>query len=152
MFTKVVAVAGSKAARPVLIVGAAALIIYLLLRKKKTPEEIRRDEQELEAQLSREEYSNELQQKYEFSYPKHKYLEMADALQAAMQGFGTNEIAIYKVFEKMKNPLDLETLITAFGTRKGETLSQWLLGDMQESEFLSLQNNLIKRLGVNLPA
>ena len=60
---------------------------------------------------------------------------MADRLHAAMVGFGTDEEAIYAVFRLLRTRSDLMALVKAFGIRKGESLSQWLTGDLSRKEI-----------------
>ena len=60
---------------------------------------------------------------------------MADRLHAAMAGLGTDEEAIYAVFRLLRTRSDLMALVKAFGIRKGESLSQWLTGDLSRKEI-----------------
>ena len=60
---------------------------------------------------------------------------MADRLHAAMAGLGTDEEAVYAVFRQLRTRSDLMALVKAFGIRKGESLSQWLTGDLSRKEI-----------------
>jgi hypothetical protein len=55
------------------------------------------------------------------TYPEGSYFGFADAIYAARAGnniFGTDEDAIWDVFRKMKNDLDIAKLIKAFGSKR----------------------------------
>lgn len=71
------------------------------------------------------------------SYPLTTYKTLADALeQAGTAWFGTDEKAIYGVFEKMKNDLDIVQLFKAFGMRRLEfSFTQANLGGFLASEL-----------------
>ena len=81
----------------------------------------------------------------------------ADTLYTAMDGTGTDTTAVYGVFAKMQNDLDILNLIDAFGTRTGssvfasstpENLAQWLVGDgvtNDVNKILSTKARISKR-------
>lgn len=59
----------------------------------------------------------------------------ASSLYAAMEGAGTDEDKIYAVFRAMKTRADVLQLIKTFGVKDGETLTEWLHGDLSASEI-----------------
>lgn len=81
------------------------------------------------------------------SYPDQRYLAFADSIQTAIAGWGTDEESVYNVMRQIKNNIDFLKLQTAFGVRDGETLSQWLLGDLSSAEMLSV-NQILSSNGV----
>lgn len=68
------------------------------------------------------------------SYPMAQYGLWADALFQAMDGWGTDEDAIFNVFSKMKTNNDLAQLQVSFGVKEGQNLGQWLQDDLGDDE------------------
>lgn len=89
------------------------------------------------------------------SYIYSQYKAFADALFEAMSGVGTDDDAINSVFNKMKNTIDVLTLIKAFGIRdytddkvfvfniKPMNLNQWISAELSNNEKTTL-NNILK--------
>ena len=76
------------------------------------------------------------------SYPDTAYVGFADKINSAgISGFGTDETAIYNVFQQMKNDADVLKLIAAFGNRRIEFslawsgLSGWLRSELNAAEI-----------------
>lgn len=63
------------------------------------------------------------------SHPKSKYRDLANRLQVAMKGIGTDDNTILQVFSNIGNDLDFIELNQAFGTRDDEDLTQWINGE-----------------------
>jgi len=89
------------------------------------------------------------------SYPSATYSQLADKIYAAvMYTWGTDEQAIYDVFNQMKNNLDVALLIKAFGKRRVEfsTLDQelgaHLSNDLDSSEITKI-NSILSSKGIN---
>jgi hypothetical protein len=89
------------------------------------------------------------------SYPSGTYSQLADKIYSAvMYTWGTDEQAIYDVFNQMKNNLDVALLIKAFGKRRVEfsTLDQelgaHLSNDLDSSEITKI-NNILSSKGIN---
>jgi hypothetical protein len=89
------------------------------------------------------------------SYPTGTYSQLADKIYSAvMYTWGTDEQAIYDVFNQMKNNLDVALLIKAFGKRRVEfsTLDQelgaHLSNDLDSSEINKI-NNILSSKGIN---
>ena len=88
------------------------------------------------------------------THPLYKYKSYATTLKIAMKGATTDEDAIYNVFSKMKNDLDVTQLISEYGIhtyylslRKIATdmdLPQWIHEEMDEDEIAKLNGILAK--------
>jgi len=81
---------------------------------------------------------------YQLSY----YGIWAKDLFNAMDGMGTNEQVIYDVFKKMQTKDDVLQLITAFGVQDEETLTQWIVSELDDSERDTL-NRLLTDKNIN---
>ena len=87
------------------------------------------------------------------SYPDAVYSNLADSIEQACLGFGTDEQIIYQVFSKMNNDLDVAKLIVAYGTRRIEftlemgTLAQVLVSELDSSEIANV-NNILSKKGI----
>lgn len=66
----------------------------------------------------------------------------------AMDGWGTDTDAIYSAFSAANTRSDILAIIATFGVRDGETLAEWLYGDLSGSEIMHL-NNVIASKGIN---
>lgn len=63
-------------------------------------------------------------------------------------GWGTDEDAIYEVFETVNSRSDILTLIKEFGVVDGHTLTEWLNNELNSSERDHLQQ-IIAAKGIN---
>ena len=63
-------------------------------------------------------------------------------------GWGTDEDAIYEVFETVNSRSDILTLIKEFGVVDGHTLTEWLNNELDASERQHLQE-IIAAKGIN---
>lgn len=59
----------------------------------------------------------------------------AAKLYKAMKGWGTNEQAVYNVFEDMDTRSDVQQLIKTFGTKDKMTLKEWLYDEFNEGDI-----------------
>jgi hypothetical protein len=84
------------------------------------------------------------------TYPDSSYTQWASSITSA--GFnvlGTNEQAIYAIFQKMMNDLDVAKLIVAFGNQRIEfsfqsaPLGGWLASEL-DSDELAVVNKILK--------
>lgn len=66
----------------------------------------------------------------------------------AMDGLGTDTEAVYNAFALANTRSDVLAIIGTFGVKDGETLSEWLYGDLSGSEIMHL-NSLIASKGIN---
>jgi hypothetical protein len=76
------------------------------------------------------------------TYPDSSYSQWASSIvSAGFNTLGTNEQAIYAVFRKMMNDLDVAKLIVAFGNQRVEfsfqtaPLGAWLSSELDNSEM-----------------
>lgn len=72
---------------------------------------------------------------------------LASKLYTAMKGVGTDEDTVYSVFGQLNNTADMYKLIAVFGTKDGETLDQWIRGDLSSWEIKKL-NSLLASKGI----
>lgn len=70
---------------------------------------------------------------------------LANKLYNAMKGVGTDENTIYACFNQLRNTADMLKLIAVFGTKDGETLDQWIRGDLNSWEISRLNSNLANK-------
>ncbi len=63
-------------------------------------------------------------------------------------GWGTDEEAIYEVFETVNSRSDILSLIKEFGVVDGHTLTEWLNNELNASERQHLQE-IIAAKGIN---
>jgi hypothetical protein len=88
------------------------------------------------------------------SYPTGTYSQLADKVYAAvMYTWGTDNEAIYDVFNLMKNNIDVALLIKAFGKRRLEFSTQdaeigaHISNDMKSSEIAKI-NSILSSKGI----
>lgn len=84
------------------------------------------------------------------SYTTSQYMQMADDLEYAMSGLGTDEELIFSTFSQLRNDIDAIKLNSTFGVRDGENLKSWLRGDLSGSDMMQLNsllasNNITQR-------
>lgn len=84
----------------------------------------------------------------DLSYPQDQYTVYAEKLVAAMEGWGTDEDAIYDVYKAMNTRSDIKQLEKTFGMQDGESLQEWLYGDLNNSEITHL-NSIISSKGID---
>lgn len=73
---------------------------------------------------------------------------ISQKLYDAMAGWGTDTDAVYDAFALANTRSDVLAIIGTFGVREGETLSEWLYGDLSGSEIMHL-NSVIASKGIN---
>lgn len=129
------------------VVGGIGFAIYKLTQKGGAllkPDEAKKDVKKLE----------EIGQQP--TYMDAQYVGFADAIYAARgcnNVFGTNEDAIYNVFRKMVNDLDVAKLIEKFGKRRlcfsftEGNLGGFLNDDLDQDE-IAIINNILKSKGI----
>ena len=89
------------------------------------------------------------------TYLESQYKGFADALYNAMYyvPFGTNEGAIFSIFGKMKNDVDVLKTIQAFGTRRQEFTTgvhglAWFIADELDKSDIAQINTLFASRGI----
>lgn len=139
--------------------GGAAFLYYVLFKQTKKAEEQK-------ALVGATNELNSINQEIEQSsgesknYSPAQYNTWANNLFVAMDGYQTDEDAIFNIFKLMKNKLDVLELIKAFGIReissgylnpepnvKG-TLSQCLTSELNSSEMTEL-NSILNKAGID---
>lgn len=70
---------------------------------------------------------------------------LANKLYNAMKGVGTDEDTVFACFNQLRNTADMLKLIAVYGTKDGETLDQWVRGDLSSWEINRLNTNLANK-------
>lgn len=70
---------------------------------------------------------------------------LSNKLYTAMKGPGTDEDTVFACFNQLRNTADILKLIAVFGTKDGETLDQWIRGDLSSWEITELNTNLANK-------
>lgn len=83
------------------------------------------------------------------SYTDDQYDVFAQKLYNALNGWGTDEETIQSVFAQMNTRDDVLKLISTFGIKDGETLSEWLSGDLSQSDMDKYVNNVLQVKSIN---
>lgn len=73
---------------------------------------------------------------------------LAKRLYRAMKGRGTDEDAIWDVYERLSTRSDVLQLNKTFGIMEDETLAEWLYDDLEADEILHL-NQILANKGIN---
>ena len=71
----------------------------------------------------------------DISITQDQFHTYAQKLYKAMKGAGTDEKAIYEVFEAMNSRSDVQQLIKTFGVKDGENLAEWLYDDLSAGDI-----------------
>ena len=71
----------------------------------------------------------------DISITQDQFHTYAQKLYKAMKGAGTDEKAIYEVFEAMNSRSDVQQLIKTFGVKDGENLTEWLYDDLNAGDI-----------------
>lgn len=69
------------------------------------------------------------------SFSDVQFNSYANKLYASMKGVGTNEEAIFEVFNSIRTRADLLKLISVFGIKDEMSLSQWLYDDLSVKDL-----------------
>lgn len=144
-------------AKGVLALLIVVVIIYIAIQAKNIVKGISDKIAEKKAEAeTKSELKDYAKQGIKPSYPDSQFKAWSHKLQAAMDGFGTDEEAIYDVFRLMKNDADVLKLIDAYGTRTfpgmwgGEvsfTLSSALQSELTRPEITKL-NGILETAGI----
>lgn len=71
----------------------------------------------------------------DISIPQDQFHVYAEKLYKAMKGLGTDEDAIFDVFNQLNSRSDVQQLIKTFGVKNGQTLSEWLYDDLDSADI-----------------
>lgn len=74
--------------------------------------------------------------------------QLYNAFRPYMFGWGTDEDAIFNVFNQMNNTADVLQLIKTFGTKDGKTLDVWIRSELSHSEIRKL-NSILSGKGIS---
>ena len=85
----------------------------------------------------------------ELTYDDAQYKSFAETLYNAMKGAGTDEKKIQEVFNQMQTRSDVLKLSSVFGVKDGETLDEWLDGDLSSSEKDEYVNKVLEAKAIN---
>lgn len=70
------------------------------------------------------------------------------AFYGGLFGWGTDEEAVYDVFNRINNGADLHKLISVYGTREDLTLDQAMVDELNNSELKKV-NTILANKGIN---
>lgn len=73
---------------------------------------------------------------------------ICEKLYKAMEGLGTDTEGVYAAFESASSRSDVLAIIGTFGVRDGESLEEWLYGDLSGSEIMHL-NSILAAKNIN---
>ena len=129
-------------------IGAAvggAYILYRVIRNAARPATT--------PNAAKDDVSKFMREGQRQSYPNGQYHVFADAIYSAGFDtlFGTDNEAIYDIFSKMNNNLDVAKLIVAFGTRRKEysgqagSLGELIVSEMNNSQRAKINQILAQR-------
>ena len=90
--------------------------------------------------------NQEIAQGGALSYAKSQYQNFADALYYAMKGLGTDTSTVYNVFNQLYSKADVLQLISTFGVKDNETLSEWMRGEWKLD--ISKINSILASKGI----
>ena len=116
--------------RYIILGGTGGLLIFVALNRKKWIAAIkaRRDRAIYEDDLGILTGGGD-----KATYLDSQYIIFANSLYQAMNSsafdWGTDETTVGSIMYKMKNDIDVNKLITAFGKKDGYDLSEWITGD-----------------------
>lgn len=132
------------------VLAGGAFVVYKIV--KKFNEDARRESKQnlnIKQELEQETKTNPL------TFAKSQYSTFADTIQTAGFDLGTDEKAIYSVFNKLKNNSDYLALlaawgsptrtITDFGMDYKMTLPQFLRWEMSDTEISKVNNILASK-------
>lgn len=115
-----------------LLLGVVVLVFVLAKKKIKSFVSEVQQKNRLEEQIAaRVEATGETP-----SYIDSEYETFANSIYNAVKGAGTDEDAVCRVLDKMKNDADMLKLEMAFGIRDGMDLRQWIRDDFSTTSFL----------------
>lgn len=73
---------------------------------------------------------------------------ICEKLFKAMDGLGTDTDSIYEAIGMANTRSDVLSIIATFGVKDGETLSEWLYGDLSQNEINHL-NSILASKNIN---
>jgi len=140
----------AKGVLAVAVVAGIAGVVYVLYKKTKDVKEDKTNKAENTAAES--ELSQEIRKGIKPTYPKSQYDSYANSIHEAMNGSGTDENLIKRVFANLKNNADFLSLTSAYGTRTvdGGTFAPDYKGTLSGSLSHELSNDDIRDINVSM--
>ncbi len=120
----------------------AVIIIGVIIYKKSIKLDDVKNSNEVIDKVNKEIDTNDL------TLTRVQLATISQKLYDAMDGWGTDTDAVYDAFSLANTRSDVLSIIGTFGVRDGETLSEWLYGDLSGSEIMHL-NSVIASKGIN---
>lgn len=118
-----------------LIVTFLVIFTIVIVNKSKKNKKDKEDERIIG------QYENEVQPE-KLTFSESEYNTMANGLFKAMDGIGTDEAAIYQVFQKLRTNSDVLKLQAAFGIRNDMDLFEYIRDDMNNNDIAKLNGYL----------
>lgn len=75
------------------------------------------------------------------------YTALANKLYQAFKGLGTDEDAVYKVFNQLNNTADVLKLISVYGLKDGHDLDWWMRSELNRWELKKV-NTIMSNKGI----
>lgn len=136
-------------------VAVAGGILYWVYKKlNKSEKEIQQEELEKEAEKVKDpDTGKTIDCTGKLTYAKSWYNAQAEILYTAMFRAGTDEAAIFGVFNKVKNDCDVAQLIASFGLRRQEFYVtsydlRWFIYDELDKDEISEVNRILRTKGI----
>jgi len=104
------------------------VVIFLIKRSVNKGKENQRNNQIID-QMESEIQSDKL------TFSNSEYQAMANKIYKAVKGAGTDEEAIFEVFQKIRTNSDLLKLQSVFGVKDDMSLFEWLQDDLSNSDI-----------------
>lgn len=119
-----------------------AIIIYKKSKDWKSLIKDKNNEQELIDMANQNMIGSDI------TLTQEEFDSLCKRLYRAMKGIGTDEEAIWDVYERMNTRSDVLQLNKTYGTVEGETLKEWLYDDLTSDEIMHL-NSILSNKGIN---
>lgn len=91
-----------------------------------------------------QQYESEIQND-KLSFSNSEYQSMADKVYKAVKGVGTDEDAIFEVFQRIRTNSDVLKLKSVFGVRDGMDLDEWIQDDLSDEDIDQINGYLRQR-------
>jgi hypothetical protein len=131
-------------------VAGVGAMVYLLYKKSKQVDEDKPNK--IENKAAESELVDEIKKGVKPTYPKSQYDSYANSVHQAMNGSGTDEDLIKRVFANLKNNADFLALTSAYGTRTvdGGTFAADYKGTLSGSLASELSNDDIRDINASM--
>jgi len=116
------------------------LVVVILIVSRS----IKKNRANLENQQKIQQYESEIQND-KLSFSNSEYQSMADKVYKAVKGVGTDEDAIFEVFQRIRTNSDVLKLKSVFGVRDGMDLDEWIQDDLSDEDIDQINGYLRQR-------